>query len=167
MRSTRHRRLLIPLAAAATVGLALTGCTGDTGSGGTEEAADCGPYEAYGTFDDGTEVSIYGTISDEEADRLNESWADFESCTGIDVVYEPSKEFETQINVRAQGGNPPNLAIFPQPGLLAAQATAGYLKPAPDSVVSHSSEVYSPSALTVAGVAFSVASFSPLQSSPL
>ena len=101
------------------LGLALTGCTGDAGGGGTEEAADCGPYEAYGTFDEGTEVSIYGTISDVEADRLDESWADFETCTGIDVVYEPSKEFETQIDVRAQGGNPPNLAIFPQPGLLA------------------------------------------------
>ena len=88
-------------------------------------------------------MSIYGTISDVEADRLNESWADFESCTGIDVVYEPSKEFETQINVRAQAGNPPNLAIFPQPGLLAAQADAGYLVPAPDSVVANAQEFWS------------------------
>jgi len=143
MRSTRHRRLLIPLAAAATVGLALTGCTGDAAPEASGEAADCGPYEAYGTFDEGTEVSLYGTISDVEADRLNESWAVFESCTGIDVVYEPSKEFETQINVRAQGGNPPNLAIFPQPGLLAAQAEAGYLVPAPEEVVANAQEFWS------------------------
>ena len=59
------------------------------------------------------------------------------------MVYEPSKEFETQINVRAQGGNPPNLAIFPQPGLLAVQAEAGYLVPAPDAVVENAQEFWS------------------------
>ncbi|MFC6354565.1 ABC transporter substrate-binding protein [Luethyella okanaganae] len=143
MSFTRHRRLAIPLASAAAIGLALTGCTGDTASPGASSVADCAAYEAYGSFDAGTEVSLYGTISDTEADLLNESWADFEACTGIDVVYEPSKEFETQINVRAQGGNPPNLAIFPQPGLLADLADAGHLKPAPDTVVANSKEFWS------------------------
>ena len=142
MSSIRHRRWIGPIAAAAAIGITLTACTGDIAA---EDAADvdCGDYEEYGTFDSGTEVSIYGTISDVEADRLNESWADFEACTGIDVVYEPSKEFETQINVRAQGGNPPNLAIFPQPGLLAAQADAGYLTPAPEGVVANAEEFWS------------------------
>jgi alpha-glucoside transport system substrate-binding protein len=142
MSSIRHRRWIGPIAAAAAIGITLTGCTGDQAA---QESAnvDCGPYEDYGTFDSGTEVSIYGTISDVEADRLNESWADFESCTGIDVKYEPSKEFETQINVRAQGGNPPNLAIFPQPGLLAAQANAGYIKPAPDAVAANAKKFWS------------------------
>jgi alpha-glucoside transport system substrate-binding protein len=142
MSSIRHRRWIGPIAAAAAIGITLTACTGDIAA---EDAADvdCGDYEAYGTFDSGTEVSLYGTISDVEADRLNESWADFESCTGIDVVYEPSKEFETQINVRAQGGNPPNLAIFPQPGLLAAQARDGYIVPAPEGVVANAQEFWS------------------------
>jgi alpha-glucoside transport system substrate-binding protein len=48
------------------------------------------------------------------------------------VAYEGSKEFETQIGVRAQGGTAPDLAIFPQPGLLADQAPN--LKPAPQAV---------------------------------
>ena len=32
--------------------------------------------------------------------------------------YEGSKEFEAQIGVRVQSGNPPDIGIFPQPGLL-------------------------------------------------
>ena len=75
MRLTRHRRWMAPVVAAAAVGLALTACTGDVAE---QDAADvdCGPYETYGTFD-GAEVTVAGTILDLEADRLNESWADF------------------------------------------------------------------------------------------
>ena len=32
--------------------------------------------------------------------------------------YEDSKDFEAQVIVRIQSGNPPDVAIFPQPGLL-------------------------------------------------
>src|SRR6478752_2740065 len=92
MRLTRHRRWLIPVAGAAAVGLALTGCTGDIAN---EDAADvdCSDYEQYGTFED-ADVTASGTILDLEADRLNESWADFETCTGINVDYQGSSEFE-------------------------------------------------------------------------
>ncbi|MHA7179962.1 ABC transporter substrate-binding protein [Arthrobacter sp. MDB2-24] len=132
MAKTRSRKLVLPAAALSVSLLALAGC----GSGGSESAggsgdADCAAYESYGTFED-AEVSVYSTIVDVEAERLENSWADFSECTGIEVAYEGSKEFETQIGVRAQGGTAPDLAIFPQPGLLAAQA--GNLKPAPQEV---------------------------------
>ncbi|CAN5142340.1 ABC transporter substrate-binding protein [soil metagenome] len=135
MRLTRDKRVILPLAGLAVLGLALTGCTGDApaSSGGTA-AAGCADYASYGTFTGSPTVSIYSTIVDVEADQLNQSWADFEKCTGITIKYEGSQEFETQINVRAQGGNPPDLAIFPQPGLLASMVAGGYLKPAPQSV---------------------------------
>ena len=70
MRLTRHRRWMVPVVAAAAVGLTLTACTGDIAQ---EDAADvdCGPYEEYGTFD-GASVTIGGTILDLEADRLVE-----------------------------------------------------------------------------------------------
>ena len=42
----------------------------------------------------------------------------FTDCTGATVTYEGSKEFEAQIGVRVNSGNPPDVAIFPQPGLL-------------------------------------------------
>jgi len=92
MRLTRHRRWAVPVVAAAAVGLALTACTGDIANE-TAADVDCGPYEEYGTFD-GAEVTVAGTILDLEADRLNESWADFETCTGISVEYQGSKRFK-------------------------------------------------------------------------
>lgn len=133
MARTRSRKLTLPIAALSVSLLALAGC-GDGGSddaGGSGSDTDCADYESYGTFED-TEVSVYSTIVDIEAERLENSWTDFAECTGIDVAYEGSKEFETQIGVRAQGGTAPDLAIFPQPGLLAAQASN--LVPAPQEV---------------------------------
>ena len=141
MRIRRHRRWMAPVVAAAAVGLALTGCTGDIAE---EDAADvdCTDYEEYGTFED-AEVSVAGTILDLEADRLIESWADFETCTGIAVDYQGSSEFEAQIAVLAEGGNAPDVGIVPQPGLLARLATGGWLIPASESVEANVDEWWS------------------------
>ena len=145
------RRNGLPLGIAGVAALALTGCVGDaapsssgapdSSTGASGASGDCAPYADYGTFD-GATVDIYGTILGVEQERLNESWAQFEECTGIDVVYEGSGEFEAQINVRVQGGNPPDLAIFPQPGLLASVASTGTLLEAPESVAANAQEFW-------------------------
>ncbi len=116
------RHLAVPLIVLAASGLALSGCAtaGDSGGGG-------------GGADDNV-VTVYGTIADTEAQLLEESFAPFTEETGITVQYESSKEFESQIGIRAQGGNPPDVAIFPQPGLLADLASGGYLQAAPEGV---------------------------------
>lgn len=141
MRLTRHRRWTAPVVAAAAVGLALTACTGDVAD---QEAADvdCGDYEEYGTFDN-AEVTVGGTILDLEADRLVESWADFETCTGISVDYQGSSEFEAQIAVLAEGGNAPDVGIVPQPGLLQRLADGGWLIPASEAVEANVDEWWS------------------------
>ncbi len=142
MRLRRHRRWMAPVAVAAAVGFALTGCTGDIAN---EDAADtdCADYEEYGTFD-GAEVTVAGTILDLEADRLSESWADFETCTGISVDYQGSSEFEAQIAVLAEGGNAPDVGIVPQPGLLNRLADGGWLIPASQPVVDNIDEWWDP-----------------------
>jgi alpha-glucoside transport system substrate-binding protein len=141
MSAKQHRRLFMPIAAAAVVGLALTGCTGDIAA---EDAADtdCADYETYGEFDGGS-VSIGGTILDEEADRLVQSWADFEACTGISVNYQGTREFEAQISVLAEGGNAPDIGIIPQPGLLNRLIDGGFLEPAPEAVEANADEWWS------------------------
>ncbi|KAA9089892.1 ABC transporter substrate-binding protein [Microbacterium radiodurans] len=116
-------------------GLALAACSG--GPGSTSGGGSSGGGEGD------TEVTVYGTISDTEAELLEQSWADWEEENGIDIVYEASKEFETQIPVRAQGGNAPDLAIFPQPGLMRDMAEAGYLKEAPQTVIDNVEEGWS------------------------
>jgi alpha-glucoside transport system substrate-binding protein len=140
MSITLHRRLLVPAAAVGVIALALTGCVGDD-TGNTSDI-DCAPYEQYGTFE-GEEVSIGGTIQDVEADRLVESWSDFEACTGIAIDYQGTKEFEAQISVLAEGGNAPDLGIFPQPGLLQKLALGGFLEPAPAAVEANVDEFWS------------------------
>ena len=134
MRSTLHRRVAAPIAIAAGLGLALVGCSGGAGgsSGGNDTVG-----EADGV------VTVYGTIADTEAELLEQSWADWEKANNIDIQYESSKEFESQIGIRAQGGNPPDLAIFPQPGLLADLASRGFIQPAPEGVESNVDQYWS------------------------
>jgi alpha-glucoside transport system substrate-binding protein len=135
MRTLVNRRIMIPAAIAAAAGLALSGCSTGGGGGGAGGPGD------YGDADG--EVTIYGTIADTEAELLEQSWADWEKENDIDITYESSKEFEAQIGVRAQGGDAPDLAIFPQPGLLGDLADRGYIQPAPDSVAANVEEGWS------------------------
>ncbi|MCK2037648.1 extracellular solute-binding protein [Microbacterium sp. SSW1-49] len=127
--SQRSRRLA-PLALLGVAGIAIAGCGAPGGApsgGGTGGGGD-------------KTVTIYGTIVDDEAKLLQKSWADFEKENGIDIKYEGSQDFETQLGTRAQGGNPPDIAIFPQPGLFADYASRDLLKPAPDAVKKNAEE---------------------------
>ena len=134
MKTAGRKRILLATGGLGVAGLALAGCTGGPGvSGG----------DGDGGGDSGSSVTVYGTIIDAEQELLEESWADWEEENGIDIQYEGSQEFETQIAVRAQGGNAPDLAIFPQPGLLADIASRGYLVPAPDEVASNVADYWS------------------------
>jgi alpha-glucoside transport system substrate-binding protein len=136
MSSTLHRRFTAPLAVLAIAGLALTACSSGGGNGG--DAA--GPGDAGKA--DGV-VTVYGTIADTEAQLLEKSWADWEKANKIDIKYESSKEFEAQISVRAQGGNAPDLAIFPQPGLMGDLASRDLIQPAPAGVKANVSKYWS------------------------
>ncbi|MFD9903526.1 ABC transporter substrate-binding protein [Streptomyces sp. NPDC059063] len=113
-----------------------TACGAPHGPGSRpREAKDCAPYTRYGKHP-GTEVAVYASQQDREADLFEETWADFAACTGIDVQYEGDGEFEARIQVRVDGGNAPDVAFFPQPGLLERFARAGDLKPASKKIAS-------------------------------
>jgi alpha-glucoside transport system substrate-binding protein len=78
----------------------------------------------------GTKVTMFGPFGSQDEVKFNNSMKPFEDKTGITVAYESSKEFETAINVRVQGGSPPDIADFPQPGLMASIAKSGKVKDA-------------------------------------
>ncbi|MBN1174806.1 MAG: carbohydrate ABC transporter substrate-binding protein [Micromonosporaceae bacterium] len=124
--STRHR--FVAIVAVAGVALA-AGCASDDGNGADKDSAECAPFTAYQGHS-GKTVTIYGSIRDAEQDSLNEAWKTFTQCTGIEIQYEGSGEFEAQLQVRVDGGNAPDLAFIPQPGLLATLARGGKVKPA-------------------------------------
>lgn len=75
----------------------------------------------------GTTVQIFGAFVDEDARRFNASMQRFIDDTGINVVYEGSGDFESLITVRVEGGSPPDMAAFPQPGLLGDFVRGGHI----------------------------------------
>lgn len=145
------RRIALPLALAATASLALAACSSDSEPEASDDTMEptgdvmegCEDYAAYGTFDGG-EVEVYTTITGIELGQLEQSFDDFESCTGLTVNVVSSDEFETEINIRIEGGNPPDLAIIPQPGLLQTVVGTGSVVPAPASVEANVDEFWSP-----------------------
>lgn len=77
----------------------------------------------------GEEVVIMSTFDGVEGDRYNAAWADFEAATGITIIHENTNTLEDDVRIRAEGGDAPDLAILPQPGLLGTLARAGLLTP--------------------------------------
>ncbi len=124
----RPRKAFV-LAGVLSLAVGATACGSDDGDSGRADSPECAVYEQYQGNSD-TEVSIYASIRDAEADLLEQSWEQFADCTGIEIDYEGSGEFEAQLQVRVDGGNAPDIAFIPQPGLLNRFAQAGKLKPA-------------------------------------
>ena len=73
----------------------------------------------------GTVVTMTGPFVDEDAVKFDASKAAFEEATGIDIQYEGSKEFEATITIRVEAGDAPDIADFPQPGLLKTMVAKG------------------------------------------
>jgi len=66
----------------------------------------------------GKVVTMAGPFTDNDAVKFDDSVKAFETKTGIDIKYSGSKEFEASIGISIEGGNPPDIVDFPQPGLL-------------------------------------------------
>ncbi|PSN17756.1 ABC transporter substrate-binding protein [filamentous cyanobacterium CCP5] len=74
-------------------------------------------------------VTVLGVVIGEQQEKLEAALAPFEEETGIDVVYEGTDAFATLLPVRVDSGNAPDIAMFPQPGLMADFAREGALVP--------------------------------------
>ncbi len=72
-------------------------------------------------------VTILGSITGDGQAILEQVFAPFTRATGIPVVYEGTDAFATLLPVRVESGNPPDIALFPQPGLMADFARRGNL----------------------------------------
>jgi alpha-glucoside transport system substrate-binding protein len=125
------RRRLAATAIVAALVLAACGSDDDSGSDTSDNTDTEGTAAAGGDLD-GTTVTILSSIRDVEAERLETAWASFEEETGIDIVHEGSATFEDDLKLRVEGGDAPDLAFVPQPGLLATLARDGNVVPLAD-----------------------------------
>ncbi len=80
-------------------------------AGGYLERALKGEFE-------GKTVTVDGPFTDADEIKFKESYKAFEEATGITVNYIGNKEFEGTISIRVDAGDAPDIADFPQPGLL-------------------------------------------------
>jgi len=109
----------------AIVGVLTAACAEDSDDGGSGGSG--------GSGDAKTSLTIAGPETGSEADGFTEAFETFTEDTGIDISYTGSRDFETQIRVSAEGGDLPDIAVIPQPGLV--KDLADKITPVPDDVL--------------------------------
>lgn len=154
MRRLTQRRRLAAAAVMTSAALVLTACGGG-GEGETNTADGTSPGEGNQVCEDlglvefgdlsGTEVSVYTSILPPEQATQEASYELFTECTGAEIAYEGSSEFEAQLTVRVQGGNAPDIAYIPQPGLLRSLVEdSGQVVAAPEGAAANVDEFFDP-----------------------
>ena len=86
----------------------------------------------WANFDDlkkvdlkGETLTIFGPWRGEDEALVRSVLDYFIEATGVDVNYSSSENYEQQIVIDTQAGSPPNIAILPQPGLIAGPRLQG------------------------------------------
>ena len=150
--SRRLRRGSRLLAAASTLTLAAATAACSAGGAGSATATGCAAYQAYQGHK-GATVTISSSLTGTEAERFEASVAEFESCTGINIEHTGTTELRSQLlngsgaNLSTSSGaspssqdnpeNLPDLAIVPQPAMVAELVDTGVVHPLPDKVNSN------------------------------
>lgn len=84
----------------------------------------------------GEQVTVFGPWLGPDQELVENVLAYFAAATGADVRYAGSDSFEQQIVVDAEAGSAPNIAVFPQPGLVADMAKRGFITPLSEETAS-------------------------------
>ena len=103
------------LTATATVGLLVAACGNGDGNGAADDDGEAA----------GSATMLHGITGEQEQEALQAAVDAFEDATGNSIEVEVSPDFDTVIVTRTTGGNPPDLALYPQPGVLERIAEQG------------------------------------------
>ncbi|HJS69892.1 MAG TPA: extracellular solute-binding protein, partial [Gaiellaceae bacterium] len=127
----QHRLHLIVLVLVLALSAFAAGCGGDDddeGGGGDTGAADTG---GGGGEDVSGGVSVISTWSGPEQASFEEVIAGFnEQYPDVDVSYDSAGDaLPTVLSTAVEGGNPPDVAVVAQPGLIQGYVERGALQP--------------------------------------
>lgn len=91
-------------------------------------------WDSYKAFDEATNLegqtlTIFGPWRGEDQVLVESMLAYFTAASGVKINYSSSENYEQQIVIDAQAGSPPDIAILPQPGLIADLVKRGYVTP--------------------------------------
>lgn len=117
--------------------LAFAACAGDDDDTATDEGTDDtteDTAEEEAVDLEGEEVTVFGVELEQEQQSLNETFEPLREESGMTIEVSGSDDFETEIVANVQGGNPPDIAMVPQPGLI--QDFADDIAPLSDDVLS-------------------------------
>lgn len=93
----------------------------------------------------GESVELVGLWTGAEQRNFENILAEFSRLTNARVEYNPAgDQISTVVGTRFEGGNPPDLAIIPAPGILDEFVTRGFAVPAEDAVVDTVDKYYAP-----------------------
>lgn len=117
--------------------LIVAACASDEGDSGSEGDSDTTTTAAEGGSLEGTEVTVFSSEDGaEEAGAIQAALDVFAEANGMTITHTGARDFSDQINAQAAGGNPPDIAMFPQPGKVIDFANQGFILPIPQDVVS-------------------------------
>ncbi len=133
-----NKRWLKLAAVPITLSLVAAACGSDSDSGSsssdTTTAADgttAGGSEDFG----GVTVTLTGPERDDPSiASINDTLQAWGDTVNLKVEYTGDADWEANINTQVEGGNPPDISFFPQPGKLAEFARAGYVVPLTEEV---------------------------------
>lgn len=126
------QRLAAPALAISTgIALCLSGCQSGPQSSDQETAQ---AFDLAQPIDPTQTITVFSMFTGAQQEQFERSLIPFEEETGIDVVYEGSDAFPQLIVERVEAGEPPDIAIFPQPNLITQFAQQGELVPITDFI---------------------------------
>ncbi|MCA3442351.1 MAG: carbohydrate ABC transporter substrate-binding protein [Rhodobacter sp.] len=91
-------------------------------------------WDSFKAFDEATNLegqtlTIFGPWRGEDQVLVESMLAYFATASGVKVNYSSSENYEQQIVIDTQAGSPPDIAILPQPGLIADLVRKGFVTP--------------------------------------
>jgi alpha-glucoside transport system substrate-binding protein len=89
-------------------------------------------WDSFTAFDEATNLegqslSIFGPWRGEDQVLVESMLAYFTAASGVTVNYSSSENYEQQIVIDTQAGSPPDIAVLPQPGLIADLVSKGFV----------------------------------------
>ncbi|MEU5992167.1 extracellular solute-binding protein [Spirillospora sp. NPDC047418] len=113
--------------------------------GGDDDGGSDGSTPAGGGALKGTTIEVAAKWTGQEEANFRKVLQAFEQKTGAKVNYASTGEnTDAYLGPRLEAGNPPDVAILPQPGLMQQYAAKGSLKPLAADVVAEVGTNYSP-----------------------
>jgi alpha-glucoside transport system substrate-binding protein len=114
------------LAAVAAFGLVAAACGSDDDDGGADTTTD-GADDGGDAQSRDASFTLFGAPTGVEGEALAGFIDVYNETTGTDIEFTGSDDFESQLRIRVDGGDPPAVAFTPQPGTICSFADEGAL----------------------------------------